>query len=82
MSRSKKILSEFEWLEQNEGTMQRTMRDEKVCRGCGSPKDKGSPVCWDCYKYRKDITPFKYFDGDISQWLEQVKKLKAQEREQ
>ena len=76
------MLSEFEWLKQNEGAMRRTMRNEEVCRGCGRPKDKGVPVCWDCFKYRKDITPLKYFDGDLSQWLEQVKKPKAPERKQ
>jgi len=72
------MLSECEWLEKNEGII----RSEEICRGCRKPKDKGLPVCWDCFKYRKDTIPLKYFNGSLSQWLEQIEKLKTPEREQ
>ena len=39
-----------------------------MCPGCGKPKVIGLVVCWDCMKYRKDITPLKYFDGTFEQW--------------
>ena len=39
-------------------------RTETVCRGCGGEKEAGLIVCWPCFKYREDVVPFKYFDGD------------------
>ena len=76
------MISEFEWLRQNEDPIEKTARNEEVCQGCENPKDKGTPLCWDCFKYRKDVTPFKYFNGSLSQWLEQIKKTKTPERKQ
>ena len=45
------------------------MRNETFCRGCQGPKDRGLVVCWPCFKYRKDITPLKYWAGDVGSWL-------------
>jgi hypothetical protein len=50
------------------------LRRQTVCQGCGQSKDVGCVVCWGCFKYRQDVEPFKYFDGDIGQWLEMVRK--------
>ena len=45
------------------------VRREPICRGCGHEKSMGGlVVCWGCFKYRQD-EPFKYFDGDLDQWL-------------
>ena len=44
-------------------------RNQTTCAGCGRQKDIGLVVCWDCFKYRQDVTPFKYFDGYIEDWL-------------
>ncbi len=49
-------------------------RQLRYCIGCTKPKDSGLVVCWDCYRSRKDIVPFKYFDGTLVQWLNQEKK--------
>lgn len=49
-------------------------RKETVCRGCGKPKNKETIVCWNCFKCRRDIVPFKYFEGGIEEWLKQIKK--------
>ena len=40
-----------------------------TCPGCGKPKQLGCIVCWDCFKYRSDITPLKYYDGSLVDWL-------------
>ena len=49
-------------------------RQIEYCRGCGGSKQIGCIVCWDCFKYRTDITPFKPFmesgRGDYEEWLE------------
>lgn len=47
-------------------------REMADCVGCGKVKSKGLVVCWDCFKYRKDVTPLKYFPGELSQWLIQL----------
>ncbi len=49
-----------------------------ICPGCGKPKGLELVVCWDCFKYRKDKTPFKYFEGKnsndpLQEWLEHIK---------
>ena len=44
-------------------------RHKTVCCGCGKAKSIGIIVCWGCFKYRQDITPFKYFDGSLSEWV-------------
>ena len=33
------------------------------------PQDEGGPVCWDCFKYRPDVTPYKYFQGSYDEWV-------------
>ncbi len=40
-----------------------------VCPGCGGQKQPGCIVCWHCFKHRHDVTPFKYFDGGLNDWL-------------
>lgn len=49
-------------------------RDLHFCLGCARPKDLGLVVCWDCFKSRNDVTPFKYWQGDLVSWLEEIKK--------
>lgn len=52
---------------------ERQVRAASVCPGCGGKKDPGCVVCWRCFKYREDVTPFKYADGvDLEEWLEQI----------
>lgn len=36
-------------------------RKATTCPGCGKAKDTGLIVCWHCFKYRTDCTPFKYW---------------------
>lgn len=55
---------------------EKEIREEIICRGCGGKKDKGLIVCWNCFKYKKDIIPFKYFEGDFREWLKMVKKIR------
>ena len=52
-------------------------RKETKCRGCGKPKTKGCIVCWDCFKYRTDITPFKEFTGSLEDWLQLISSQKT-----
>lgn len=47
-------------------------RQETNCRGCNRSKKTGLVVCWDCFKYRKDITPVKYFNEFLEAWLLQL----------
>jgi len=51
------------------------LRRQTVCSGCGQSKDVGCVVCWNCFKYRQDVTPLKYFDGGVEEWLEMVKEV-------
>ena len=46
------------------------MRKTDICEGCKSCKVIGTIVCWNCYKYRRDITPLKYFNGSVFEWLQ------------
>ena len=46
------------------------MRAATVCAGCGSQKQQGLVLCWQCYKYRQDITAYKYFHGSMEEWLD------------
>ncbi len=48
-------------------------RQETVCRGCGKEKSVGCVVCWTCFKHRTDITPLKYYEGTLQQWLDWIK---------
>jgi hypothetical protein len=54
--------------------LERAMRNETKCRGCGSSKSVGCVVCWDCFKYRKQL-PFKYYEGTLQEWLDAVHAL-------
>lgn len=49
-------------------------RQIDVCPGCGEPKGKGLIVCWDCFKYRKDILPYKYSNKSLIDWLRNIPK--------
>lgn len=48
-----------------------------ICPGCDKESDSGGQVCWNCFKYRTDITPFKYFDGSLEEWLARIPKAAA-----
>ena len=37
------------------------------------PQDEGSPVCWDCFKYRTDVTPLKYFQSSYDEWVKYLR---------
>lgn len=56
-------------------------RQSQICCGCGKAKDIGLVVCWPCFKYRTDVTPFRYFveqqRGDLPEWLAYVRATKA-----
>lgn len=47
-------------------------RAAEICLGCMADKPKGTVLCWNCYKYRTDITPFKDFHGSLEEWLDYV----------
>jgi hypothetical protein len=51
-------------------------RLSQICPGCDKPKGLELVVCWDCFKYRADVTPFKYFEGKeddpLKEWLEYI----------
>lgn len=49
--------------------MKNGLRSGGRCVGCGGVKSAGAIVCWDCFKYRKDVTPFKYFEGTLEAWI-------------
>jgi hypothetical protein len=48
-----------------------------ICPGCGQSKELDLVVCWTCFKYRKDKVPFKYYDANTSnplqEWLDYIK---------
>jgi hypothetical protein len=54
------------------------IRSRPICFACGSEKQVGCVVCWDCFKHRQDVTPFKYYDGNILEWLEYVAAAKSE----
>ena len=43
-----------------------------VCSGCGEFKAVGLIVCWECFKYRTDVKPFKYADMTLLNWLKLI----------
>lgn len=55
---------------------EREMRNSQVCLGCNKEKQLGTVVCWNCFKYRTDATPLKYFQGTIEEWLKYLKERK------
>lgn len=53
-------------------------RNNETCCGCGKAKElPRQVVCWKCFKYRTDVTPLKYFDGSLTEWLEHIRVTKA-----
>lgn len=47
-------------------------KDKTTCLGCGNNKSLGLVVCWNCFKYRSDITPLKYYNGSFQEWLDTI----------
>jgi hypothetical protein len=48
-------------------------RDNLICLGCNGPKPPRCIVCWNCWKYRKDVVPFKYYaGGTLREWLASI----------
>ena len=39
------------------------------CPACKEEKALGLIVCWHCFKHRRDITPLKYYNGSLEDWL-------------
>lgn len=58
--------------EQVNSVSDETIRNAENCLGCGKEKARGLVVCWVCFKYRKDIMPFKYFNGGLADWLNEL----------
>lgn len=52
--------------------LEKQARDMTFCMGCGEGKAVGLVVCWHCFKYREDITPFKYFPGSFADWIRRL----------
>ena len=44
-----------------------------TCPGCGGDKLPAETVCPNCFKHRRDVVPFKYFTGTLSEWLATVR---------
>lgn len=44
-------------------------RAASVCSGCLGKKKLGRLVCWRCYRFRKDITPYKFWTGRFEAWI-------------
>ncbi len=55
-----------------EPELEKTAREMRFCLACSRPKDEGLVVCWDCFKNRKDVTPFKYWEGDLVSWISEI----------
>lgn len=51
-------------------------RDMDTCIVCKQEKSAGLIVCWDCYKYREDMTPFKYYKGTIEDYIKESEENK------
>lgn len=47
-------------------------RNLNQCPGCGGEKQRGCVVCWPCFKHRTDVTPLKYFDGSLLEWIDML----------
>lgn len=50
-------------------------RNSETCPACDEPKGQELLVCWQCFKYRTDKTPFKYYEGKddlnpLQEWLD------------
>ena len=42
--------------------------------------NESSTVCWDCFKYRTDVTPYKYFQGTYDEWLQTLPPISQSRR--
>jgi len=47
-------------------------RNLDICVGCGEPKSIGCIVCWECFKYRQDVVPYKYANKTLAEWLQTI----------
>ena len=47
-------------------------RKDGFCLGCGGVKGEGCIVCWECFKYREDVEPYKYWGGGFFSWLDHL----------
>lgn len=56
-------------MEKTETKFEQDIRESGTCPGRDKIKSVMALLCWDCFKYRKDILPFKYFNGDLKEWL-------------
>lgn len=61
-------LHNFE-LEMTEEQLDKHLRSQDMCRACGGGKDKAGLLCWDCFKHRADITPWKYYRKSLHEWF-------------
>lgn len=70
--------------ETNEAYLEFTVRNEKICRGCGDAKPShGQVVCWSCFNGEDTLfTPYKYFKGGLAEWLAQVEMSRKTESAQ
>lgn len=45
------------------------MNETKICPGCDREMSRYLKVCWGCFKYREDVTPLKYYEGSLEEWV-------------
>lgn len=55
-------------IEQTE--LEKNARKSDICLACLADKEPGNVLCWNCYKYRTDITPYKDFHGSLEEYLD------------
>ena len=46
-------------------------RESSICPACHYSKQKGSLVCWNCFKYIAN--PYKYSALSFKEWLKEIK---------
>ncbi len=60
-----------------ESKLTQQARLSRICPACDKPKELELIVCWTCFKYREDVIPFKYYEGNsldpLQEWLDYVK---------
>lgn len=69
----KATFTDDEWNDRN-NPARRSIR----CFGCDRPKDQLTVVCWECFK--GGTVPFKYFAGDLVDWLTVMGRFSEAER--
>ena len=70
---SKATFTDDEWNDQANPA-----RRSNRCYGCDKAKGQGGVLCWGCFKGGK--VPFKYFDGDLVDWLNVMGRYSDAER--